>query len=783
MSRKYQLFSSFFIYASLLMLLNHFIGYPLEGLAFLGLAILSYSAIFLLVMWRKWVARTLVALLILLLLLYGADALLKSVFGDELVFDGNRISRPEVSTDVDVNSEGLRLEEGHTAGAIFYIRIHQLKQQLDFERAAPFFKWLFSRANQDDKTENPLYESIYFLGAATLLSLLVMLITHYKYSKYLLLAPIVAFVFMWYGYVDLPRKIYAAYFISVFAFFVLDGQAKLKSKAPLYSHAHYDSGRLFQYALALGMGVIALATVLTVIFPLEGFNRIADPLMPNLWGGRSSYGGGSVKMYSLNDTPFQSNENALGGPIMGIDRETVLFKIKVEDGIKSPLYLKGNVKDYYDGYRWLSHANTYKNQFEFYSGSEENQGLVKSDAVQKIRGTIELESLKTITLFAPMGLYDTSLGNKVYVSVDNEAFYKSGAFISYLKSYDFSATGKDYSLSDEVDYLQLPSNMDQGLLQLSKNLGNYGYTDSEKMVIMTTFLLKNYRYTLYPPPYSKDREFVSKFIFETREGYCTYFASALTVMARINEIPARYVEGFRVDPGNEDEDGFANVTEGEAHAWCEVYLEGKGWVIFESTPAYVENDLTIDKRTTEALETVSEESSSILPVLDEEVSDFKESMLEENMIIGDDGGGSGYVYSEVADKTQTRFWIYLGSVLFLFAIGTAFIYNRSLIRPNGTRKRLLRMLHYVFYLLKRMNPTCDPIPDLLLTHTSATISEQELILAYLYSQRNVYSSEETQALSKLTGKLIFEQEKALSSTVGFLTSWLLRGFGIHKVLG
>ena len=76
-----------------------------------------------------------------------------------------------------------------------------------------------------------------------------------------------------------------------------------------------------------------------------------------------------------------------------------------------------------------------------------------------------------------------------------------------------------------------------------------------------------------------------------KEGYCTYFASAMTVLCRMAGLPARYVEGFVAQPGA---DGFAYVTGKEAHAWTEVYFEGFGWVPFDPTP--VQQELSGDNQ-------------------------------------------------------------------------------------------------------------------------------------------------------------------------------------------
>ena len=42
-----------------------------------------------------------------------------------------------------------------------------------------------------------------------------------------------------------------------------------------------------------------------------------------------------------------------------------------------------------------------------------------------------------------------------------------------------------------------------------------------------------------------------------------------------------YVQGYRLDAKGH---GTYTVTTDMAHAWPEVYFEGKGWIAFESTP-------------------------------------------------------------------------------------------------------------------------------------------------------------------------------------------------------
>ncbi|MFY0989702.1 transglutaminaseTgpA domain-containing protein [Halomonas sp. C05BenzN] len=81
-----------------------------------------------------------------------------------------------------------------------------------------------------------------------------------------------------------------------------------------------------------------------------------------------------------------------------------------------------------------------------------------------------------------------------------------------------------------------------------------------------------FRYTLSPPRLtSVDR--VDEFLFESRAGYCTHYASAMAVLARAAGIPARVVAGFL--GGERHPDGHFTVRDYDAHAWVEVWLDGR----------------------------------------------------------------------------------------------------------------------------------------------------------------------------------------------------------------
>jgi len=141
------------------------------------------------------------------------------------------------------------------------------------------------------------------------------------------------------------------------------------------------------------------------------------------------------------------------------------------------------------------------------------------------------------------------------------------------------------SYSEEVYriYTVLPEGIPERVISLAREITRGYATTYSKVKELESYLRENYRYTLNPSYPPSEHDFVDYFLFEGKEGYCSYFASALCVMARAVGIPARYVEGF-LPPQKSPAEEYYYVTNQNAHAWVEVFLEGVGWVTFEPTP-------------------------------------------------------------------------------------------------------------------------------------------------------------------------------------------------------
>ncbi|MBM3802251.1 MAG: DUF3488 domain-containing protein [Acidimicrobiia bacterium] len=74
---------------------------------------------------------------------------------------------------------------------------------------------------------------------------------------------------------------------------------------------------------------------------------------------------------------------------------------------------------------------------------------------------------------------------------------------------------------------------------------------------------------------------------QARRGHCEYFASAMVVLLRMLHVPARIVNGFQTGEYNDVGETF--VFRGrDAHSWVEAWIEERGWIPFDPTPAAAE---------------------------------------------------------------------------------------------------------------------------------------------------------------------------------------------------
>lgn len=378
----------------------------------------------------------------------------------------------------------------------------------------------------------------------------------------------------------------------------------------LVSQTSHEKSNLFQ-VLPLAVAVVALAMLLlpsgqTVIQPLydkamELRQTISDYLFFT----------DPRNVFTLGNYGYYPQGNArLGGPTQPSDSPVMTVKTD------SRTLLRAISKDEYTGLTWRSTASARRclyvsprwqslRESVFLENMPSDVVRSASTLLDEHAVSIQMQDTATSTLFTPLFLrqFSSQTNLVAYFNDSSELFttrdlqrgdrYTVFAPILEGGNTQLGALIAAAPKGDDPYYedicnscLQLPEHLSgtsdaERMLADVNNITASSATPYEKACAIMRHLQRYYRYTLTPdvPPDSQD--FVTYFLYVGKEGYCTYFASAMTVLCRMAGLPARYVEGFVAQPGA---DGFAYVTGKDAHAWTEVYFEGFGWVPFDATP-------------------------------------------------------------------------------------------------------------------------------------------------------------------------------------------------------
>jgi protein-glutamine gamma-glutamyltransferase len=145
-------------------------------------------------------------------------------------------------------------------------------------------------------------------------------------------------------------------------------------------------------------------------------------------------------------------------------------------------------------------------------------------------------------------------------------------------------------LPEEIRRLncQLPEKWDRRIARLAHDITRNAPTPFDKAKAIEAYLKTQFEYTLDLTIDGEDP--LAQFLFEVRRGHCEYFATAMVIMLRTLDIPARIVNGFQMGEYN-DVNHMFTVRESDAHSWVEVYFpHARSWIEFDPTPAAGIND-------------------------------------------------------------------------------------------------------------------------------------------------------------------------------------------------
>ena len=195
--------------------------------------------------------------------------------------------------------------------------------------------------------------------------------------------------------------------------------------------------------------------------------------------------------------------------------------------------------------------------------------------------------------------YDNSLAFNNYLNGTAESKEKINKKKAYLSQP--SKLSIDYNSNFLMFYNKLPEVFSKKLTnwsneQMTNSLSDFDYLNN----LMDYFGSGEYFYTLNPIVDNKND--YEKFFFESKSGYCEYYAGMFAILARLQDIPTRIVTGYMGGQYN-NLGNFYTFRQSDAHSWVEAYIGGKGWVKFDPTLAIPnENIISFNNKSMNSLQ-------------------------------------------------------------------------------------------------------------------------------------------------------------------------------------
>ncbi|WP_078592568.1 transglutaminase TgpA family protein [Evansella clarkii] len=328
--------------------------------------------------------------------------------------------------------------------------------------------------------------------------------------------------------------------------------------------------------------------------------------------GQEGTAGGTMRRVG-----YGENDERLGGGFVQ-DHATVFYAEAAEGS-----YWRGESKNEYTGHGWRSDPELEELPLEVAAGGISNLLFEISEEEEQQTVTIEMENEAGFSHFFYPGQMNGVHMNSIKHSVNGESgniedlsFFsdgdtgkiavRSGSDSVNLTEYMILYEEARFNINDLMElteedpshirdmYLQLPDTLPDRVTELAEEIvAEHDNRYDQVKAVESYFGANGFRYeTSDVPVPGEDEDYVDQFLFETQYGYCDNFSTAMTVMLRAVDIPARWVKGYTEGEEVETlENGRKRyeIKNSNAHSWVEVYFPGTGWVPFEPTQGFSNN--------------------------------------------------------------------------------------------------------------------------------------------------------------------------------------------------
>lgn len=335
--------------------------------------------------------------------------------------------------------------------------------------------------------------------------------------------------------------------------------------------------------------------------------------------------------------------------------------------ISEPIKIKGYTATVYKDNRWNQIEN-YKDYEAMFESFKESSYMLGVDTGQLLTyrptfgdmyfADITMSDFRRKKPYAYQ-LYYSDLSenftaiNDVSAAPESKSKYSYTSYLSmqYIYKLTESVLYKDEkykaAFSHYTDFVNAEYTKSQATARVTELAMSFEASDKIEFInAIRPYLQENIKHTNKVNKCPKDTDFVENFLFNTKKGYSTHFASAAAVLMQARGYPARYVEGYFIPVkafnNTKSEDILSSktidITDKYAHAWIEIFDETYGWIPVEVTPGYWSGSMSMPKpsQTEEGAEQESDEgllvkppASLLIPSLDSQITEEFEIVEEE----------------------------------------------------------------------------------------------------------------------------------------------------------
>ena len=286
------------------------------------------------------------------------------------------------------------------------------------------------------------------------------------------------------------------------------------------------------------------------------------------------------------------SEELTPGDIANLAQSSELvFRAEFDDAVPSPQerYWRSIVLDYFDGITWriTGDSETFSpHVMPFPQTTDSTLSIPMAYRyliIAQPNNTRWLYSLDIPFIEENMGTTPINMNRQYQLF---QPLKSKSASLYITRSYTTIALNNFLPETDFARYLQTP--LEDNLRTqawVKQNISN-DMSFNKKISIINGYFVNNpFSYTLKPPLMPSSP--VDAFLFDNQQGFCSHYASALTYMLRLAEIPARMVAGYQ--GGEEQGENILTIRQYDAHAWVEAYDNEKGWIRFDPTALVAPN--------------------------------------------------------------------------------------------------------------------------------------------------------------------------------------------------